>query len=400
MSRIELTRKWWAANRPKDVKGPELERALATVEEAQDEDRAAALAAVPAAIAKVGKGLDKKAQKDLLKSLDSLSALAEAEAKKVATAAKAQTAAKAKADAATKAKAEPAADDEEETPTDKLLDPDVVRNTLKRAIRAPLVFGFALGSKPEQCALALGVRGSPKNLLKLAKQRSGAAKGCCGQAQAAEDDPKTLTLSLDGPLVSGAARALRKYLQTHKITLFRKIRVLVDGQEAETETSDEETPGEPAAATAEAPSAPLTEQEVAVLDDRRQAFKKARAAWVAVKLKAEVDLEKVKDGARTAYLADAQQFPKVVQGCKEIDAVLDNLDDELRDTLDQYASTPLKNQAKLRTLATTAIEILDRYREYVAGSPVMRAIDMKEFADVTIYAPVMKALGDLRKALS
>jgi hypothetical protein len=30
----------------------------------------------------------------------------------------------------------------------------------------------------------------------------------------------------------------------------------------------------------------------------------------------------------------------------------------------------------------------------------MKAIDLKEFADVTIHAPVMKALRDLRKTLA
>jgi hypothetical protein len=136
------------------------------------------------------------------------------------------------------------------------------------------------------------------------------------------------------------------------------------------------------------------------LEDRRREFKKARAAWVAAKIKAEEDLEQVKDGARTAYLADAKQFPKIVQGCKEIDSILDNLDDELRDTLDQYASTSLKNQNKLRSLADTADEVLDRYRAYVAGNEMMKAIDLKEFADVTVHAPIMKALDDLRRALS
>ena len=87
-------------------------------------------------------------------------------------------------------------------------------------------------------------------------------------------------------------------------------------------------------------------------------------------------------------------------GCKAIDAILDNLDDALRDTLDQYASTPLRNQTKLHTLAATAVGVLERYQNYVAGNAVMRAIDEKEFADVTVHAPVMKALGDLRKALA
>ena len=142
------------------------------------------------------------------------------------------------------------------------------------------------------------------------------------------------------------------------------------------------------------------DEEVKALEERRRGFKQARAAWVTVKTNAEGDLEKVKAGARRAYLADSKQFPRIVQGCKQIDDILDNLDDELRDTLDRYASTPIKDQTKLAGLAAQAIEILDRYQHYVANNTVMRAIDMKEFADVTIHAQVMKALSNLRKALS
>jgi hypothetical protein len=188
------------------------------------------------------------------------------------------------------------------------------------------------------------------------------------------------------------------------ITLFRKFVVLVDGKEAETDTG-EEPQAEPAplagtsASKSESPAAPLTEQEMEVLEDRRRAFKKARAAWVAVKTKAELDLEKVKDGARMMYLADAKQFPKVVQGCKDIDAILDNLDDELRDTLDQRLH-PAQEPGQAAGACGHGRWILDKYHRYVAGNEVMKAIDLKEFADVTIHAPVMKALNDLRRALS
>jgi hypothetical protein len=157
----------------------------------------------------------------------------------------------------------------------------------------------------------------------------------------------------------------------------------------------------PAQASDEAgtPEAPASPQQMEVLQDRRRQFKSARAAWVTVKARAEADLEKVKDGVRMAYMADPEQFPKIVAGCKEIDTILDNLDDELRDTLDQYASTPLRNQKKLHELADTAKQTLDRYQRYVANNGVMRAIDEKEFADVTVHAPVLKALADLRKAM-
>ena len=147
-------------------------------------------------------------------------------------------------------------------------------------------------------------------------------------------------------------------------------------------------------------AAPSTPQPIDVLEDRRREFKRCRAQWVAVKQRAEEDLEAVKAGARKIYRADPVQFPKVVAGCKAIDDILDNLDDELRDTLDRYASTPIRAQAKIAALAATASEVLDRYHRYVASNALMRAIDEKEFADVTVHAPVMKALTDLRKALA
>lgn len=52
-----------------------------------------------------------------------------------------------------------------------------------------------------------------------------------------------------------------------------------------------------------------------------------------------------------------------------------------------------KNQAKLRDLGAAALDVLNRYCKYVEGNQLMKAIDMKEFADVTVHKPVMKALG-------
>ena len=88
--------------------------------------------------------------------------------------------------------------------------------------------------------------------------------------------------------------------------------------------------------------------------------------------RAEADIEKVKDGVRIAYMNDAGQSPKIVAGCKAID---DNLDDELRDTLDQYASTPLRDQRQLEALATSAEGVLDRYEGFVASNKLMQAIE-------------------------
>src|SRR5258705_13986530 len=115
ITKLELTRKWWITNRPKEVKGAELEKALTAIEQAEDGDRPAALAAVSGAMARAVRELDKKEHKDLLKALDSLDALAESARKKAEAEAKAATQAKAKAGQKEKEDEE---GEEEETPED------------------------------------------------------------------------------------------------------------------------------------------------------------------------------------------------------------------------------------------------------------------------------------------
>ncbi len=253
------------------------------------------------------------------------------------------------------------------------------------------------------CGLMIGRRISPKHKSELTELTGGSKKflkvGVCHF----ENGTYVFTSEQSVP---GLARRLQKTVKNHTGKKFRFAHggetVEEDDESEDVPISEAEAPKPATGGEAPAPeaTAPPTGKGLEALEDRRRAFKKARAAWVAVKARAEEDLEKVKDGAHEHYLADPAQFPKIVQGCKDIDAIMDNLDDELRDTLDKYASTPLKNQAKLRDLAASAREVLDRYCKYVEGNQLMKAIDLKEFADVTIHAPVMKALNDLRKALS
>ncbi len=201
---------------------------------------------------------------------------------------------------------------------------------------------------------------------------------------------------------AGMARRLQEAIKQHT---GKKLPILVGTESVEAEEDTTEKP--PAAASKPAPAtaaqvatARQAGEEKKSLEERRTMFKKARAAWVTVKAKAEADLEKVKAGARMQYLADAEQYPKIQKGCQDIDAILDHLDDELRDTLDQYASTPLNNQPRLHALARSASVVLDRYLQYVNNDPILKAVDKKEFADVVVHAPILKALTALRNALT
>ena len=369
---------------------------------------------------------DKKTAPAAGKYLDELVAAAETAAREVAKAkAEADKTAKAKAEAEKKAQADAAKkaddDDDEEAESPELLTTKL--KPLLRLVAKGETMHALVAKSGKQVVVMLSRKPIPPARRKmLAEQLGGGSTkyypGHCGL----EAGATTFVLKAE---VAGMSKLVKRALLAQTGLRVNKVKCRGDGGDDDDGDEDEggaqaaEPAGEQAAATtasaapeqaagaatqppaptADEPDAPATPQQIEVLEDRRRDFKRARAAWVSVKARAEQDLEKVKDGVRMAYMADAEQFPKVVAGCKEIDTILDNLDDELRDTLDQYASTALRKQKKLRELAATAGEILDRYQRYVARNDMMRAIDEKEFADVMVHAPVVKALAGLRRSL-
>lgn len=410
------------------IKDNGLQKALASYEKLEDDAHDDCLTGI-AQVAKLATALKKSKEvasnKDVASYLEDVISEAESEEKDV-TKAKAVAA---RADAANQKKAkkeeEEEEDEDEEEGEDEEEEGEYGERLLTCFKKLKTMNGKALAfivcdARPLP-AIMVSKRITPKHKEELSEITGGSRKflkkGLCYFA----NDHYVLEMEQSVP---GLARKVQKSVKNHT---GKKLKFSHGGETAGDEDEESEgapeqgeqpaTEGQPPGATAGeqaqkrgvqgAPEAhqpgetPEQEaQEMEKLEDRRREFKKARAAWVAVKTQAEEDLEKVKDGAHENYMADPEQFPKIVAGCKSIDDIMDNLDDELRDTLDQYASTSLRNQAKLKELGATASEVLDRYTKFVEGNPVMKAIDMKEFADVTIHAPVLKALRDLRRALS
>jgi hypothetical protein len=94
------------------------------------------------------------------------------------------------------------------------------------------------------------------------------------------------------------------------------------------------------------------------------------------------------------------QFPIAMKKIKELDEIMDNLNDDLRDALDAYVSTPLQQQDRLREAAANARQLLEKFTKYVEKSPLLAAIDAKEFANVQIKAPMMTAMRDLARTIA
>jgi hypothetical protein len=406
----KLTEEGWKAVVAKNkLKDKDLQKALLSYWALEDDDydwRLKWLDKIAGLATALKKNKEVAALPEVVKYLTQMVAAANAESSEV-TKAKAQ-AAKTKAVAQKKADVEAKKGDEDEEGDDEGEEEE--GDTLKKLTTA--LKTLKLSKKPYYFLVCdvkpYGLMVSKKDIRKNAQAKKDLSQIAGGSTRS----PKIGECRCEGGKYvfemekppAGLARILQKWI---KDNTGLGLKVMVGAESAEDEEEQPAAGAAPsassapaAAATAKAAPAKEDTQEKNALEERRSVFKKARATWIAVKNKAEADLEKVKDGARMQYIHDKDQYPKIAKGCQDIDAILDNLDDKLRDTLDQYASTPLTNKAKLQTLSAAATEVLNKYYNYVANDPIMKAIDKKEFADVTVHAPIMKALGDLRKALA
>jgi hypothetical protein len=196
----------------------------------------------------------------------------------------------------------------------------------------------------------------------------------------------------------------RRFLRADKNLRFRKLKLVLPGGQTLEDTDPDTEEEEPAvAAAARTPQEDGATRAAAggaqSAENMRKEFKQARKRWVEVRAQAERDLEIVKDGVRNHYMDDLEQFPIAMNKLKELDEIMDNLNDDLRDALDAYVATPLNQQARLKELGTSARELLDTFATYVDRSDLLAAIDQREFADVQIQGPMARAMRDLAKTI-
>ena len=433
---IGFTKKSWDKARPKekDAKfGAKFATALANVEKAEaaankngdpsayDAHREALEAANDAATQLMKKECDAKKDADLVKALKKFNADCKTAIKKCEDA---------------KAKGGDADDDEGDVPDDELFGLKLFKECIKKAkLKSSTEDGvsFCLGVHKDalQCKLVFMKKKkfasqTFKQVYKVAKSNPDLGlkrpKMTYGAAYRDPESKETLVLHIveGAPTeIPGMVRKLEKWRKKFKQDLlpFKELSIRTpSGQPLEnTPDPDEEEAGQEApeagaadtATTAEAPAAaPAAEAAPAEttgedpVEDRRKEFKKARRAWQTVKEQAIQDLEAVKDGIRDYYLDDPEQFKIATGKLNQLDAIFDNLGDELRDKLDEYVSTPRNRQGDLDRLGGEAAEIVQQFLSYASRDPLLNAVDQKEFADVTVKAPIETALKDLVRTLA
>jgi peptidoglycan hydrolase-like protein with peptidoglycan-binding domain len=260
----EISKKWWASEKPDDVKGAELEKVLANAERAIAEEKKkseprsidaclAALADVESAVERtIKKECDKKKHKDFISVLEKYSPLIKSEKSRLEELKK-----KATKETAAQANGE----EEEEEDEGKLFEPDYLHKMLKllRSTGKELNFGFGLNSKdPAASKLVLARKGKPDKLFKALKQTGDFSNRliCFGTAMPDAQDGKTLVFKLaenagEPPQIQKLGR---QFLRSDKGLKFRKLKlVLPGGQTLEDNEPDTEEDG--AAAGAQAASA-------------------------------------------------------------------------------------------------------------------------------------------------
>lgn len=433
--KLDFKQNTWEKAKPKELKKENLSAALKDVERNMGDEKklAACIAALRQAASAaddlMGGECSAKKNKELNDALKKLVKDSESEIEKLQK----------RLDAAGEEEED---EDEEDGDINKLLNRDKFSIFLKKAKSADNAtkgsgFCFAFHkSDATKCELVLVPEAKlnskfAKLRTKLPKIDSDYKKRNILSGMAYRDD-KFLVLECfpgeEPPEVPGMDKKIRLWAKSHKkdIAPMKKVRISVPGMgpiefdmdELESESPESQAtetaattavppqapPSPNAAATGVPPQAPPQPRatDAAATEDRRKEFRKARQAWQTAKEKAIQDLEKVKDGIRDYYLDDPELFKVASSKLSQLDGIMDNLGDDLRDILDKYVSTPKSRQDQLQQLASDASTTVERFLQYVNSDRLLNAVDNEQemgLAELKVREPLEKALRNLVNTL-
>jgi hypothetical protein len=247
----QLSKKWWTSEKPSDVKGTELEKALGAIESALADEKkksdADSIGACLGAFTELESAVDKtlkqkelkdKKNKDVATVLEKYYELIKNEQKRLK---------EAQADLAKGGEE----DEDEEESDDKIFQPDYLHKMMKllKSTGKELNFGFGLDTKnPEASKLVLTRKGKPERLFKALKKSGEFSNRLItyGTAMPDPQDGKTLIFKLaesagEPPQV---LKLGRRFLRSDKSLKFRKLKLVMPGgqtfEDTEPDTEDQE----------------------------------------------------------------------------------------------------------------------------------------------------------------
>jgi hypothetical protein len=376
----QISKKWWTSEKPADVKGAELEKALAAAEKAlADEEKKGDAASVDSAIAALAgvntavdktikKELDKKKHKDQITVLEKYADLIKSETKRLE-------------EAKEELEEEGGEDGEEEEDENKLLEKDYLYKMIKvlKSSGKELRFSFGLNPQaPESSKLVLARKGNPDKLFKLLKRTGDFSNRTLTYGFAAPDAEQKKTLVFRLEESAGEPPQIiklgRRFLRNDKSLYFRKLKVVIPGgqtfEDTEPDTEDTEAGGGVAGGAG---------------GDLQQRLRSAAAA-------AEI-------WNRTNQSAADQiaQLRRELNAFDDPDVVA--VRDRLATMLDRFPKLDFDSLSKATDVASfdrsfaAAKDGITQWRQMLERDPALKAIDENPFVDLDIVATYGDALG-------
>jgi hypothetical protein len=388
----ELTKKWWTSEKPADIKGVDLEKALANVEKALAEEKkkkgdaesleaaVAACGELEAAVDKtIKKECDKKKHKDVIEVLQKYFPLIKEENSRLK-------------ELLDQAAGEGEDGEDEEETDDKIFQPDYLYKMLKllKSTGKELNFGFGLDTKnPEASKLVLTRKGKPERLFKALKQTGDFSNRLITYGKAAPDaqDGKVLVFKLaesagEPPQV---LKLGRRFLRSDKALKFRKLKLIMPGGQTFNDTEPDPEDMVDAAAAGRAGGAADLSKELAAVQGLEAAWKQTLS-----NVTAQIDrLRKAMDGQNQPVLRS------VSEGLAKLMDQFPDLD------LSKLSAAAKANDraAYDRTRLQTAGEVGDVY-EMLAEGPLLSTIDENPFVKTTVHPTVKSMLERVTSELN
>ncbi len=382
-----ISRKWWTSEKPGEIKGLELEKALASAEKALAESEKkseprildgslAALKDLNSAVDKtIKKELDKKKHKDVITVLEKFYPLITAETSRLESLQK---------KAAQGASDQGADEDGEEESDNQLFEKDYLHKMMKlmKSSGKELKFGFGLNTKePEASTLLLKRKGKPEMLFKLLKKDGDFTNRLItyGYALPDSEDSKTLVFRLE----QGAGeppqiiKLGRKFLRSDKNLRFRKLKVVLpSGQTIEDNEPDTEDEEMPAGAGAGAAGVDLS-RELNTLQN-------LTAVWQQTLNNVSSQIDKLRKAI------DGQNEPTLRSVGEGLGKVMGQFPD--LDLSKLEAAAKANDRATYdQTLQQTAKEVQDVHN-LLANGPLLSTIDENPFVSTNVHATVNSVL--------
>ena len=382
-----LRPEWWLKIRPEGVGETDLVRALKGAEKALElwendpeagrlEETLQALGRVARELKETRRSLKDREYAGVRDRLEEAEELAEAERGRITTEA-----------------AELDDDPPEDTPGDRLADPDYLHKLFRKLPRkGPACFSFASSPEPEECRLFARLRGEPRRLLGFAREVHGDGKPCCGRIHIAVEDPRTLLVSVDTVVPSRLAFSLRRYLRTQGIGRIKKVLVLKDGQmvHASNEDEDANDAEDFTGAAAAAYAAGLSREAPERLTAQQEAVKAALREWKNARSQASLEVVAARGHAAR---------PLTEQETHALEQALERRDQTLRAAVESLLRTSLDRADARATLLARVKQEAGDYLNFIATDGWLKAVDRTVVPDVSMRAPLVKALARLLEAV-